>query len=62
MTTNIIVEGKEYEVIETLPYHGIGRPAKIIKDPTSETGKRVVIKQDGKWRFWVEKDRIKFFK
>lgn len=54
----IEIEGKKYKVIETLPYHGAGKPAKIVEDKTSETGERMVVKQGGKWRFWTAQDRL----
>jgi hypothetical protein len=34
---NIVVDGQKYEVIETLPYHSVGMPAKVVKDETSNT-------------------------
>ena len=52
---NIIIDNKEYCVIEKLPYHGIGKPAVIVE---TKTGERVAVKQSGKWRFWTIEDRL----
>ena len=49
----IEVDGKFYKVVETLPYHGIGRAVIIVDDK-----EKVVVKEVGKWRFWTVKDRL----
>ncbi len=54
----IEIEGKKYEVVETLPYHQVGMSAKAVKDDTSVSGERIAVKQGGKWRFWKEADRL----
>ena len=54
----ITIDGKEYKVIETLPYHNVGKPAKVVEDKTSETGERVAVKEGGRWRFWTVADRL----
>ena len=51
-------DGKDYKVTETLPYHGVGKPAKMVEDKSSETGERVAVKQNGEWRFWDTEDRL----
>ena len=46
----ITINDKEYKIVETLPYHRCGLPAKIVK---TDSGERVVVKQLGQWRFWT---------
>lgn len=55
----ITIDGQKYEVVETLPYHGVGMPAKVVKDETSDTGERVAVKRGGIWRFWTAQDRLR---
>lgn len=50
------VGGKFYTVIETLPYHGAGRKAKVVKVEGKE---KVAVMENGKWRFWTARDRLK---
>lgn len=54
----IEIEGKKYKVVENLPHCQCGRPAKVVEDVTSDTGERVVVKENGIWRFWTIKDRL----
>ena len=56
----IRVNGRLYEVIEDLPYHGVGMPTKMVRapglgDPKAE---RVAVRQGGVWRFWSPRDRL----
>ena len=51
----IEIEGKKYKVVETLPYHGAGRLTKVIDTPD---GEKIVVKDYGKWRFWIVDDRL----
>jgi len=59
MSKIIKINGKKYKVIETLPYHNAGMPAKVVKDEASKTGERVAVKQGGKWRFWTPADKLR---
>ncbi len=43
---NIIIDNKEYCVIEKLPYHGIGMSTVIVE---TKTGEKVAVKQSGRW-------------
>ncbi len=52
----IIIDGKKYKVIETLPYHQAGRPTKVI---VVEGKEKVAVKEHGKWRFWTPEDRLR---
>jgi len=54
----ININGKDYKVAETLPYHGAGMSAKMVEDKSSDTGERVAVKQGGVWRFWGPEDRL----
>ncbi len=53
--SKITVEGTEYRVLETLPFHGLGKPAKTIIVDGHE---RVAVKEGGAWRFWGSTDRM----
>jgi hypothetical protein len=53
--SKIEVEGKKYRVIEVLPYHQAGMPARFVETPN---GERVAVKRGGKWTWWTAKDRI----
>lgn len=52
----IIVEGNKYKVIEALPYHQAGMPAKFVESPD---GERVAVKRGGAWTWWTAKDRLR---
>ncbi len=52
----IEIDGIKYKVIETLPYHGIGKPSKMVKDLKGD--ERIAVKERGKWRFWTVQDRL----
>ncbi len=54
----ISINGKKYTVVETLPFHQIGLPAKAVKDSSSATGERIAVKDGGKWRFWSAGDML----
>jgi hypothetical protein len=54
----IMIDGQKYEVVETLPYHSAGTPAKVVKDKTSHTGERVAVKRGGIYRFRTVQDRL----
>lgn len=42
----IKIDGVSYKVIETLSYHGIGMPVKVLKYNDTE---RIAVKRNGKW-------------
>ncbi len=54
----ISIDGKKYEVVETLSFHHVGMPAKAVKYDSSPTGERIAVKQGGKWGFWAVEDRL----
>ena len=51
----IEVEGKKYNVTETLPYCQAGMPAKFVETPD---GERVAVKRGGVWTWWTAQDRL----
>jgi len=54
----VTVDGKAYRVVENLPYHGLGRPSKLVETDSGEEA--VVVKQGSQWRFWTARDRLGF--
>ena len=54
---NISIDDKIYKVVETLPHHGCGYPAKIVE---TESGEKVAVKRGGEWQFWSTEDRLGF--
>ena len=57
----IKIYGQRYKVLETLPYHGVGKPTKVVHCPNTPGGERVAVKEYGKWRFWTVEDRLSPF-
>ncbi len=55
MMAKITIDGKEYRVLETLPFHGIGKPTKAVIVDGYE---RIAVKEHGTWRLWGPSDRI----
>ena len=53
--TKIKIEGTKYKVIETLPYHQVGMPAKFVETPE---GEKVAVKRSGVWTWWTVEDRL----
>lgn len=53
--SSIEVNGKRYKVVEKLPFHGVGKQARMVLDDDEE---RVAVKDGGVWRFWTVKDRL----
>jgi len=49
------VDGKSCVVVETLPYHGIGRAAKVVIVNGAE---KTVVKDARGWRVWTARDRL----
>ena len=52
----IEVEGKKYQVVETLSPHAVGMRAKFVGTPD---GERVAIFRSGRWEWWTMKDRLR---
>ncbi len=52
----IEIEGKKYKVVENLSFHNIGMQSKVVEIELDR--EQVVIKKNGKWRFWTTKDRL----
>lgn len=49
------VDGKEYRVVEDLPYRVMGLPAAVVLCDGDE---RVVVRRSGQWRFWTLRDSM----
>ena len=52
----IEIEGKKYKVVENLSFHNMGMQSKVVEIELDR--EQVVIKKNGKWRFWTTKDRL----
>jgi hypothetical protein len=53
---SIKIDGEMYEMVEKLPYHGLGYPSVFIRMP--DGNESVAVKQNGVWRFWTSVDRV----
>ena len=51
----IEIDGKKYDIVETLNYQAAGRVAKVVKN---KDGEKVAVLEGVKWRFWTAKDRL----
>ena len=51
----ITVDGVRYKSIETLPFCGVGLPAKMLSTPE---GERVAVKRGGRWVWWKAQDKL----
>ena len=52
--SKIKVGGKEYKVLDNLGFQN----GYYVKEVETETGKEMVVKDNGVWRFWDTKDRL----
>ena len=50
----ITIEGKKYEVNETLGWQQVGLPAKAVQ---TESGERIAVKRGMKWVWWTVENR-----
>lgn len=54
--SHIVIEGQKYNVIESLGYqHSSGCYVTLVDTPT---GEKMIVKQQGNWRFWTDKDKL----
>ena len=46
----ILIDGKSYTAVETLPYHGMGCRAKVVQDGERE---RIAVNHGGGWEWHI---------